>query len=276
MYTLKTDLKRALTSWGFIAGVCGLSVAAFFGVFDQMLPVFQGTMTEGLQQGFTMQLFFSALQSDVVLLVLPILCALPFTPAFLDDYKSRYLRGYLPRSGKTPYVQAKVVATALSGGLALFLGVLLTLLVFSVLFLPMEVPPEKPELSEYEQQMQEWQGTATEEDDTGAQQSFINIIEKSTVFFLSGCLWSLVGGLLASITTSKYMAYASPFILYYVLVILSQRYFKDLYVINPQEWLNPSEVWLGGVWGAALMVGLFMVVLGFAYAAVIRKKIEEL
>lgn len=275
MYTLKTDFKRAFTGWGFVAGICGLCIAAFFGVFEQILPVFQGQMAEGLPQGFTIELVFAALRSDVVLLVMPILCALPFTPAFLDDFKSRYLRSYLPRSGKQPYVRAKVVTTALSGGLALVLGILLTLLVFSLLFLPMEVPPEQPQMSEYEQQMLEWYGGGEEEAASGMQMHVIPLVEKLTGFFLCGCMWSLVGGLLATITMSKYMAYASPFILYYVLVILSQRYFKDVYVINPQEWLNPGEMWVGGAWGAALLVGEVMVILGFVYAAVMRRKIEE-
>ena len=38
---LKTDLKRAFGSWGFIAAVIGFAVAAFFGVAGQILPILQ-------------------------------------------------------------------------------------------------------------------------------------------------------------------------------------------------------------------------------------------
>ncbi len=274
MDAYRTDMKRALTSWGFITGIAGFAIAAFFGAFEQMLPVFQGQMAE-MQQGFTMELFFGALNSDVVKMVLPLLCALPFTPAFLDDYKSRYLRSYLPRSGKREYITSKVMATLLSGGLTLLLGLFLTLTVFSVMFLPLETPPPEAELSEYEQQMQMIMGTEQPADNT-AQLNFVQLMQKSLAFFLCGGLWSLVGALLAAVTMSKYMAYASPFIMYYVLVILSQRYFTDLYVINPQEWLNPAGDWVGGAWGASLLVGEILVILAFLYAYVIRKKIREM
>ncbi|KKI50017.1 hypothetical protein [Christensenella hongkongensis] len=88
MNTFKTDLKRSLMSWGFIVGLTGLTAAAFFGVFDQMLPIFQGQMEGGLPAGYSIQLALSSLQTDVVLLALPILSALPFTAAFVDDHKS--------------------------------------------------------------------------------------------------------------------------------------------------------------------------------------------
>lgn len=252
-----------------------MAVAAFFGVFDQMLPVFQGQMAEGLQEGFTIQLVFSALSSDVVLLVLPILSALVFTSAFVDDYTSRYIREYLPRAGRKNYVRARVFSTALSGGLTLFIGVMLVLLVFAILFLPLEVPPEQPELSEYERQMQMMMGDTANETDTAAQQNFATLMQHAFLFFLSGCLWSLVGGLMATVTMSRYMAYASPFILYYVLVILSERYFTTTYILNPREWLNPTGGWVGGIWGAALFVAELTVIAGFVYSYAMERRLRD-
>ena len=82
---LKTDLKRAFGSWGFIAAVIGFAVAAFFGVAGQILPILQGQMEDGLAAGYSIQLSIDSLKTDVVLLVLPILAALPFTTAFVDD-----------------------------------------------------------------------------------------------------------------------------------------------------------------------------------------------
>ena len=79
-------------SWGFIVGMTVLTAVAFFGVFDQMLPVFQGQMPDELPAGYSIQLAISFLQTDVVFLVLPILSALPFTAAFVGDCKSRYLQ----------------------------------------------------------------------------------------------------------------------------------------------------------------------------------------
>ncbi|HBU12961.1 MAG TPA: hypothetical protein DEB31_09650, partial [Clostridiales bacterium] len=259
MNAFKTDMKRALTSWGFVVGVIGLAVAAFFGVFEQMTPIFQGKMTEGLEPGFTIGLVFSALSSDVVLLVLPILCAIPFTPAFYDDYRNKFYRAYLPRAGNQPYMRAKVLTTVFSGGLTLFLGVMLVLVVFAILFAPMEVTPELPEMNAYELDM--YMQSMADTDTVAAQLNFGELMTRSLVFFLSGSLWALVGGILCTVTMSKYMAYASPFILYYVLVILSERYFTSVYVINPQEWLSPTGDWVGGTWGVALLVLELVVIL---------------
>ena len=269
MNTFSTDLKRALTSWGFIVGIVGLAAAAFFGVFDQMLPVFQGQMPDGLPVGYSIQLAISSLQTDVVLLVLPILSALPFTTAFVDDYKSRYLRQYLPRAGQQPYILSKAVSTALSGGLALFIGVLLICLVFALLFTPFEIAPQETE------DLTAMTGMQGEMIDVTAQLTFTDLIGRAFLFFLSGCLWSLVGGLFAALTMSRYMAYASPFIFYYVLIILSQRYFTEAYVLNPQEWLNPSESWNAGIWGAALFVGELIVILAVFYGILMQRRIQD-
>ncbi|MEG0383004.1 MAG: hypothetical protein RR514_07350, partial [Christensenella sp.] len=104
---------------------------------------------------------------------------------------------------------------------------------------------------------------------------FTDLMGRALLFFLAGALWSLVGGLFATVTMSKYMAYAAPFIFYYVLVILSQRYFTDLYVLNPQEWLNPTEVWGGGIWGAALLMGELIVLLAVAYGYLMQRRMKD-
>lgn len=48
-------------------------------------------------------------------------------------------------------------------------------------------------------------------------------------------------GLMAAVlTNSKSMGYASPFILFYSLVILGERYFKKIILVNPKNWISPS------------------------------------
>ena len=111
--------------------------------------------------------------------------------------------------------------------------------------------------------------------DVSAQLTFTDLIGRAFLFFLSGALWSLVGGLFATLTMSKYMAYASPFIFYYVLIILSQRYFTDIYVLNPQEWLNPSELWNAGIWGAALLVSELILLIAVAYGLLMQRRIRD-
>jgi hypothetical protein len=54
-----------------------------------------------------------------------------------------------------------------------------------------------------------------------------------------------------------------------VLVILSERYLKDVYVLDPKLWLDPAKTWPGGGWGAALFLLELIAAagLGFSYAA---------
>ena len=268
MNSFKADLKRALLSWGFIVAVVGMAVSAFFGVFDQLLPIFQGQMTAaGLPAGYSVQLSIASLQSDVVLLVMPILAALPFTTAFVDDYKSKYLREYLPRTGKKEYVISRVSVTALSGGLTLFLGVILICLIFTLILTPIEIVPQA--------MMDNTAMSEVNTIDVTAQLTFVDLMGRAFLLFLSGLLWSLVGALFATLTMSKYMAYASPFIFYFVLIILSQRYFTNIYVLNPQEWMNPSELWNAGIWGAALLLIELIVLLSVCYGFLIQRRMRD-
>ena len=63
------------------------------------------------------------------------------------------------------------------------------------------------------------------------------------LFFLSGALWATVGLLFSGLTQNVYLAYASPFILYYVLIILQERYFRDAFMLNPQNYLTMHGAW---------------------------------
>lgn len=267
MDVFKTDLRRALSSWGFAVGIIGMAVAIFFGAFGQMLPVFQGLMKGGLPAGFSIQIVIDALHSDILFLILPVLCALPFTTAFVDDYKSHYLREYLPRAGKREYTFSRVMVTALSGGMTLFGGVLLTGLIFTLFFSPMEFAPIQAE--------QITELLEPEQIDISAQITFTDLVSRAFLFFLSGALWALVGGIFATMTMSKYMAYAAPFVFYYVLVIISDRYLSDIYVLNPQEWINPSDAWVNEMGGAALIVAELIIIMSIAYGYLIQRRLRD-
>lgn len=266
-----TDIKRALTSWGFIAAITGTAIVLFFGSFEGLLPVMQNAMgQQGIPAGFHDQVILGALQSNVMLFCVPILAGLPYTAAFVDDYKCGYLKEYLPRSGVEPYVRGKALASGLSGGLALFAGILLTYIIFALVFTPMEIVPQIPDqaaaggiaMAGSAQQMQQ-------------PSLFPQVLSGALLFFLAGCFWSLVGALFAALTMSRYMAYAFPFILYYVLVILCTRYFTGIAILNPQEWTNPTADWPGGMWGMALFLGELIAAISVAYTISIKRRLAD-
>ncbi len=271
MKTLKSDIQRALTSWGFIAGIIGMAAVIFFGSFNSILPFLQNSTPNSLLAGFHEQMILVALSSDVMLLCIPILAALPYTSAFVEEYKSRYLKESLPRAGIQPYIVGKMLATGISGGLVLFIGIMLVYIAFALIFTPMEVIPQIPN---------EAMGNAIAASEGMPQQitqpsMFADIMGRTFVFFLSGFFWSLIGALFATVTMSRYMAYAFPFILYYVLVILCQRYFNSLYILNPQEWVNPTAQWPGGTWGIILFLTELILISSIAYATVIKRRLTD-
>ena len=77
----------------------------------------------------------------------------------------------------------------------------------------------------------------------------------------------------AALTNSRYMAYASPFVPYYLLIILRERYFPNFFVLYPKEWLNPRRQWLFGDWGVVLPVTELLIPASVFFNIVARKRL---
>jgi uncharacterized protein YceK len=245
-FTISSDIKRALSGRGFLTGVAGMVLVIALSSLESITSDAQSG--EALQNGYHAQLVMEALASDWVTLALPILCALPFTTVFVDDIKSGFIKQYLPRAGVKPYIKGKLIACGFSGGLALLFGIMLAYGLSALVFIPMELALTPEET---------------------AQPYFAQLLMTAVTLFFSGAFWSLAGFMFAALTMNRYMAYASPFILYYVLIILNERYFNDLYVLYPKEWLFPSDTWVMGGFGVILLLAELSaaVCLGFAIVA---------
>ena len=210
---------------------------------------------ELLENGFSANLILSALSSDWMTLALPILCAIPCTASFVEEIKSGFIKEYLPRTTIKQYICDKIGACAVSGGVVLGTGILLAYGLSMLVFSPLEGPLEE--------------GMA-------AEPYLAVILSRAALYFLSGGFWALTGMTFAALTGSKYMAYASPFIFYYVLIILNERYFNDLYILYPKEWLNPSDFWVLGSWGAAIWVIELSVLMALAFGQAARRRIRRI
>jgi hypothetical protein len=251
-YTTSSDIKRALTSRGFFISILGAVLVIFLASLEDIIKVAQSA--DPLMNGYHAQFIFTALQTDAMTLALPILCALPYTAAFIDDIKSGYIKLHLHRSGVGQYIKAKLLACALSGGLALLLGILIAYGISMLAFTPMEFALTGDEI---------------------AQPYFAQLLLKAATLFFSGTFWSLVGFTFAALTQSKYMAYASPFILYYVLIILHERYFENFYILYPKEWLSPSDSWVLGGFGVILLLIELSGIMSLCFNIVARRRLAN-
>ncbi|HZJ56723.1 MAG TPA: hypothetical protein VFD89_00595 [Clostridia bacterium] len=248
MDEIKTDLKRAVYSGSFLLASIAMMLAIAIGAGGKLL--FPKDIGMGLDFDYHGQLIFTGLSSDIVLMVVPILCTLPYTAAFLDEYKSGFIKPYLMKCGKSAYIKGKILGAAVSGGLALAIGIVVSYFITSLVYKPLGIA------------------------DPTAVSSINVLFKRALIFFFCGCLWASVGALLANITLSKYMAYGAPFVIYYVLVILSERYFHSIYVINPEEWLAPKNPWVAGDWGIMLLVILVNIIVMMLNDVVIEGRIE--
>ena len=68
--------------------------------------------------------------------ILPLMAALPFGTAFCADWQSGYASSVVMRSGRRRYLTSKMLACALSGGLASLMGMLAFILTLSLKFPP--------------------------------------------------------------------------------------------------------------------------------------------
>lgn len=247
-----SSCKQAFSGAGFLLAAAGTVLVLALGVTDDLITAFRSETL--LLNGYHWTLLQTALTSDAMTLALPILSALPFTSSYIDDLRSGFLKEYLPRTKRGDYIAGKLAACSLSGALALVLGIVLAGGLFALVFLPME---------------------AALEEGAEAMPWLEALLSKCALFFCSGAFWALVGMTASAVTSSKYMAYAAPFILYYVMIILCERYFGWLYVFYPKEWINPTE-WAGGGWGVALLLLELMLLTGGAFALIAKRRLEQI
>lgn len=254
--TISCECRQAFKGMAFWAAIIGTVIVMVIGSFTNVYEALHNGSTALLDNGYHDTLFLNTLASETMCMALPVLCALPYTASYLDDVNSGFIKLYLPRTKISHYIIGKLTACMLSGGMALVLGLLLYYICALLIFLPME---------------------AAAPDGAAGVSWFSRLWAACVLFFCAGAFWSLTGMAFAAVTGSKYMAYASPFILYYVLIILKERYFKELYVIDPREWIAPdSEKWVFGTWGVIILLSLAALIGALSFGTAAARRLERI
>ena len=237
---LHSDLNRALSK-AFVLSILGTMLCVLFGAFSDVLAIYmldKPTAALLAHQAITLK----ALSGNAILFAAPILATIPYSGAFVDDVKSGYLKQFLPRTTVSRYILGKELACAISGFLTLTIGILAGHILVSLFVLPMETFGE-----------------------TAVESQLGELVGKIIIFGFSGALWAMLGMLLSTVTMNTYMAYAAPFILYYVLIILQERYARDIFMLNPQNYLTLTGTWPFGGWSAGITMAVLLIgaMLGF-------------
>lgn len=194
--------------------------------------------SRGFILGLTLELFIlfqTGFDSDLFRVSVPVAAAFPYGTSWILEYQSGFIKAYLPRSSMKAYILGKFFACGISGGLLEALGCLLYLLV------------------------------------KGEDAGEISLM----LIFASGMLWAVSSAVLASWSNSRYIAYGGPFVIYYLLIILYERYFEEMYCLYPYEWLSPTHTWVFGEWGVVIMLSGMILVLLCLYDRILRRCMER-
>ena len=261
-HTLRVEMRRALLSKEqVIAGACFAAVLTIASL-STLQPIVQKTFDGEIDILFGFSVFESSILSTLALFALPIVVTFPYTTSFIDDIKSKFYRSYLPRSKSTDYRRSKAVSTALSGagvllmgivGFGVFLAVILGIL---TLVFPRYAPHQFAPPGE-------------------VAPIVFAALKLVMLAVVSGGLWALVGALLSTVTKNRYVAYAAPFIIYYLLTILNTRYLSSLTLINPQFWIDAEPVWAAGSMGIAMFVIELMVLVALLYMWAMKRVLDS-
>lgn len=248
--TIRSAIKQALTAPGFLIGILGVVVVLVFSCIEGIVDAFR--TEELLAYGWHGMQMLSAIHSNAFLMTLPIWASLPYTSSFCDELKSGFTKLYLHRTTTRSYLFSKIFACILSGGLVLILGILITYGLSALVFTPMEAVK------------------------TAEVQNFVTVIRYIPNIFFSGSLWAVVGMLFSTATGSKYIAYASPFITYYLLIIIYERYLTNLHIISPHNWILKTESLPLGNFGAVILILEITAVLSALFWIVGERRLKRL
>lgn len=194
--------------------------------------------SKGFLAGFVLvfaMLMKSGFASEVYRVSVPVLASLPYTTAWLAEEQSGFLKSALPRAGIRPYILGKYFSCGISGGLVEALPAMAYCL------------------------LRAEEGAAV----------------NPWLVFLSGMLWAAASAVLAAVTKSRYIAYGGSFVIYYILVILHERYFPGLYCLYPYEWFAPTHTWLFGWQGIVIFLTSILLLLLFVYSQILRRCIAN-
>ena len=249
MNSLLAELKRAFTGRAFILSLLCACLCVLAGSFSDVLGIY-GNGICGLGEHRT--IFLRAADGDAMLLAVPILAAIPFSASFAGDIRSGFAKSYLTRTSVSDYLSGKALGVSLSGGLSVVLGMVAAYIILFLLAAPYEYVGDRPPYP-----------------------VIPKILIKLLLCFLSGCFWAEIGLIASSLTLNVHLAYASPFIAYYLLIILQERYLRTEFMLNPKNWLTLSGDWPLNGWSCSILILLLTLLLLLIFLLIGRRLLTD-
>lgn len=226
------EMRELLQEKGFWAAafLCFLGMVLGFQFYEIQYP---------LSQGSFLKFYQTALDSQVLLFLIPIAASLSSGAAYVRESSCGFLKFYIVRISRMEYVKRKTLQIYAGGFLPVFISGISALLLCFLFIYPLEL-----------------QGAISWE-----------TVWKNILLLLR---LSIIGGIIAEfagifgvVFRNYYMAYGLPFVSYYLLIILKDRYLPKMYAMYPKEWVVCQENW--GTDG----MGIWIFLLAFSLAALL-------
>lgn len=180
-----------------------------------------------LSTGSFVNFFKAAAESKILIFIIPITAVLPMGAIYVKEASGGFLKFYITRISRMEYILKKTVQIYMSGFMTLLLAGLGLFFACFLCFFPMEITGEIHSDMFLE--------------------AFLLLIRISMI----GGIISEVSGIFSAAFCNYFMAYGMPFVCYYLLIILKERYLSEFYAFYPVEWIKCQQYWgddNGGIW----------------------------
>lgn len=223
--------------------ICFVTMAVGFPFDEIKLP---------LSSGAFLELFQKALDSEMILFLIPIAAVLPVGAAYVRESSTGFLKFYITRINRMEYIRRKTMQIYAGGFLPFFVAGTAALL-FCFLFLyPLEL-----------------KGNISGEMILSA---LVLLLRVSLI----GGIMAELAGIFAAVFQNFYMAYGLPFVCYYMLIILKERYLQELYVCYPAEWIKCQQDWGPENIGIWLFLAVFSISTILLHGLVLYGRLQEI
>lgn len=242
---------RGIFSKKFFMATVIISIVLILPCLQKLIfvPSFDGYL---FPSGYFMKVYFDNIKSETFLLIVPILAGIPCSTSFIDDKKSKYIMLYISRINRKKYIFSKISISFTTGFLMILISLLLSYHIVIFISLNFEFIPEI---------------------NADYTETLLELIPR-TCMFASFC--SCTALCFGSLIFNKYVAYSAPFIVVYTLVIISERYIKNFYIIYPKEWISFEHEWVLGSVSIVILFVFFILILSLIFYFVVNWRLNSI
>lgn len=255
LQTVYVELQRSLCSISFLIASLGVCTVYYLGAWGEIQHASD-----------LLYLFRYSTQASAFSMLIVLFCTVPYSTSFCTDWNSRYIRLCVIRSGYNKYSFAKVLACAVSSGFSIVLGMVLFFL---------SLAPWVSIVSKTSSNFQIFADTTLGGIFLINGQHIIYFVIYIYLGFLKGALWGVLGLYISTYIPNKFVAIFTPFIVYYLINILTYSFPVWLRLNRISDGLCIIEgTLISLVYATVLFMGLTFV-LGLLFVRTSKRRLAD-